>query len=316
MNFQQLRILRETIRCKFNVTEVANAIYISQSGVSKQIKEFEEELGSPLFVRRGKRLIGLTELGETVVRMAERALLEAENIRQAATQFAVTDSGRLRIATTHTQARYKLPDIIGRFREAYPSVGLDLQIAGPRDISAQLLEGEADIGIATGAFDNVDNLISFSFYSWTHIAIAPRGHPLQSRERITIEELARYPIITYDTGANGHARISEAFDAANIAPNIVLTAHDADIIKTYVEAKLGIGIITPMAFDANRDTGLVEIDSRNIFAQSTTNIAIRQGRLQRDYVYRFLEQCRPALTEHVIREASADPTLKSAALAD
>ncbi|CAA2136808.1 LysR substrate-binding domain-containing protein [Hyphomicrobium sp. ghe19] len=302
MNFQQLRILREAIRYKFNITDVANAIYASQSGVSKQIRELEEELGSPLFVRRGKRLLGLTDLGANVARMAERVLFEADNIKQAAAQFAVEDQGVLQIATTHTQARYALPGVVVKFKESFPAVRLDLRQANPKDIASLLLAGEADIGIATDVFAGIDDILTLPFYAWTHIVIAPAGHPLESRKGVSLEEIAQYPIITYDTGITGRPRIDEAFENANVVPHITMTALDADVIKAYVVSGLGIGIVAPMAYDAARDVGISVIDCAEPIAPSTTSIAIRRGRLQRGYVYRFIELCAPHLTEQDIRD--------------
>ncbi|MCC7252194.1 CysB family HTH-type transcriptional regulator [Hyphomicrobium sp.] len=305
MNLQQLRIIRETVRAKFNVTEAANAIYASQSGLSKQIRDLEEELGVAIFHRRGKRLLGLTELGEEVVRIADRVLLEADNIKQAATQFAGANRGLLEIATTHTQARYALPEVIVKFKAQYPGVRLVLHQESPRDIGRLLLSGSADLAIATDAFGDARNLVSFPFYSWQHIVIAPAGHPLEGKENVTLEEIADYPIITYDTGVTGRPRIDEAFDAQNLSPAITMTALDADVIKAYVALGLGIGIIAPMAFDAKREPELRQIDCRDAFGQSTTSIALRRGRLHRGFVYRFIELCSPALTEKVVREADA-----------
>lgn len=305
MNLQQLRIIRETVRAKFNVTEAANAIYASQSGVSKQIRDLEEELGVALFRRRGKRLLGLTELGEEVVRIADRVLLEAENIKQAASQFAVSDRGQLEIATTHTQARYVLPDVILKFKQQFPGVRLMLHQASPRDIGALLNSGSADLAIATDAFNEARDIISFPYYSWQHIVVVPAGHPLDGREGVTLEEVAAYPIVTYDSGLTGRPRIDEAFDAQNLSPEIAMTALDADVIKAYVALGLGVGIIAPMSFNEKRDADLRQVKLRERISPSTTSIALRRGRLHRGYVYRFIELCAPSVTEKIIREADA-----------
>jgi len=316
MNFQQLRILRETIRYKFNITEVANAIYASQSGVSKQIRELEDELGSPLFIRRGKRLLGLTDLGEEVARLAERVLFEADNIKQAAAQFAVQDQGVLQIATTHTQARYALPPILIKFREKFPDVRLDLQQANPKDITSLLLAGDVDVGIATDVFDGSEEILTIPFYSWEHIVIVPRSHPLESKREVSLEEIAQYPLITYDSGITGRPRIDEAFDKAGVSLNITMTALDADVIKAYVESGLGIGIIAPMAFDKERDSKLRVVDTLKLFPPSTTSIALRRGRLQRGFVYRFIELCAPHVTEDDIRDAELSPQLRHGEFSD
>jgi len=303
MNLQQLRILRETIRCNFNVTEVANSIYASQSGVSKQIRDLEVELGASLFRRRGKRLLGLTELGEEVVRIADRLLLEADNIRQAASQFSVSDRGTIQVATTHTQARYALPDVILQFRKRYPDVRLVLQQMGPREIPSALLSGEADVAIATDVLINEDEILSFPFYCWKHIVIVPAGHALAGRNAVSLEEIADHPIVTYEAGVTGRSRIDKAFEAIGVVPDIVMTALDADVIKTYVELGLGIGIIAPMAFDARRDLNLRVVKTKEELEESTTSLAVRRGRLHRGFVYRFIELCAPNITEDVIREA-------------
>jgi len=307
MNLQQLRIIRETVRAKFNVTEAANAIFASQSGVSKQIRDLEEELGVALFRRRGKRLLGLTELGEEVVRIADRVLLEAENIKQAASQFAVSDRGLLEIATTHTQARYVLPDVILAFKKQFPGVRLMLHQASPRDIPGLLRSGSADLAIGTDVFADTRDLVSFPYYSWNHIVVVPAGHPLDGKENVGLEEISEFPIITYDAGVTGRPRIDESFDALNIVPDITMTALDADVIKAYVSLGLGVGIIAPMSFDEKRDTGLRRVKLRETFAESTTSIALRRGRLHRGYVYRFIELCTPSITEKIIRDADAGP---------
>lgn len=311
MNLQQLRIIRETVRANFNVTEAANAIFASQSGVSKQIRDLEEELGVALFRRRGKRLLGLTELGEQVVQIADRVLLEAENIRQAASQFAVSDRGLLEIATTHTQARYVLSPVILEFKKQFPAVRLVLHQANPRDILALVKSGAADLAIATDAFDDDRDILSFPYYSWQHVVIVPPGHPLDGKEQVTLEEIAGHPIITYDTGVTGRPRIDASFDAQNLSPQITMTALDADVIKAYVALGLGVGIIAPMAFDAARDTEVRKVSLRDAFAPSTTSIAVRRGRLHRGFVYRFIEMCTPTITEKVIREAESADTAEA-----
>jgi LysR family cys regulon transcriptional activator len=307
MNLQQLRIIRETVRANFNVTEAANAMFASQSGVSKQIRDLEEELGVALFRRRGKRLLGLTELGEQVVQIADRVLLEADNIKQAASQFAVSDRGLLEIATTHTQARYVLPPVIVEFKRQFPGVRLVLRQANPRDIATLVRSGASDLGIATDPFANERDILSFPYFTWQHIVVVPPGHPLDGKEGVTLEEIATYPIVTYETGVTGRPRIDEAFDAQNLSPEITMTALDADVIKAYVALGLGVGIIAPMAFDETRDTDVHKVKLRDEFAPSTTYIAVRRGRLHRGFVYRFIEMCTPEVTEKIIREAeSAD----------
>src|SRR5262245_20650671 len=224
MNFQQLRIVRETVRRNFNLTEVAGALFTSQSGVSKHIKDLEDELGVELFVRRGKRLLGLTEPGKELVGIVERMLLDAKNIKLLAEQFASSDQGELTVATTHTQARYALPQVVVKFKKLFPKVHLVLHQASPREIATMLLDGSADIGVATEALEENPDVVAFPYYSWDHAVIVPVGHELESINPLTLEALAEYPIITYDRGFTGRPRIDQAFEKAGIAPDIIMTA--------------------------------------------------------------------------------------------
>ena len=301
MNFQQLRIIRETLRRNFNLTEVANALYTSQSGVSKHIKDLEDELGVELFVRRGKRLLGLTEPGKELAQIVDRILLDTANIKRLADQFAKTDRGEITIATTHTQARYALPRPIAAFRKEFPNVHLVLLQGTPKEIAAMVNEGTADIGIATEALEDSPEHASFPFYSWHHGVIVPKGHPLDDGTPLTLEAIAEWPIITYHEGFTGRPAIDAAFAAAKIAPDIVMVALDADVIKTYVELGLGIGLVASVAYDPNRDTGLKLLDTTHLFPKSTSRIALRRGRFLRGFAYRFLELCSPELTEKVVK---------------
>ena len=231
MNFQQLRIIRETARCNFNLTEVANALLTSQSGVSKHVKDFEDELGVELFVRRGKRLLGLTDAGKEAVEIVERMLIDAQNLAQIGGRLSSADEGTLRIVTTHTQARYTLPPIIARFKQAFPHVRLALNQASPRDIAAILLEGETDIGLATDTMENTTGLVTFPYFTWEHAVIVPAGHPLEQASPLTLEDVAEWPIITYDEGLTGRTRIDDAFAREGIVPDIAISALDADVIN-------------------------------------------------------------------------------------
>jgi LysR family cys regulon transcriptional activator len=276
---------------------VGNALFTSQSGVSKHIKDLEDEIGLELFVRRGKRLLGLTDPGKEVVVMVERMLLDAANIKRLAEQYASTDAGQLTVATTHTQARYSLPPVVTAFKRAYPKVHLRLHQGSPTEIAQMLLDGEADIGVATEAIVTVPELVSFPYYSWHHSVIVPVGHPLAEVEPVTLGDLVDYPIITYHEGFTGRSRVDAAFAEAGLAPEIVLSALDADVIKTYVELGLGVGIIASMAFDPGRDGHLVHLSSGGLFPENTTSIAVRRGHYLRGFAYRFMELCSPELTE-------------------
>ena len=292
MNFQQLRIIRETVRQNFNLTEASAALYTSQSGVSKHIKDLEDELGVQLFIRKGKRLLGLTEPGQSLLGIVERMLVDAENIKRLADDFNKVDEGTLTIATTHTQARYVLPPIVNQFKKLFPKVHLILQQASPTEISEMLLQGEADIGIATESLTTEENLASIPYYQWEHSIITPQNHPLTKVSEITLETLANYPIITYHGGFTGRSKIDKAFEDAGIDVDIVMSALDADVIKTYVELNMGVGIVNDVAYDKERDYRLTPIKT-SIFGVNTTWIAVRKGHLLRGYGYEFISLCSP-----------------------
>jgi LysR family cys regulon transcriptional activator len=303
MNFQQLRILRATVRNNFNLTEVANALFTAQSGVSKHIKDLEDELGVEIFVRRGKRLLGLTEPGKELLPIVERILLDTGNIKRLGEQFAQRDEGRLVIAATHTQARYALPPVVTRFKQELPKVHLELRICGPQDVVALLRAGEVDIGLATEAVGDEPDLVSFPFYQWHHAAIVPDGHPLAALGHLTLEALAEYPIITYHEGFTGRGRIDAAFSAAGLVPDVVMSALDADVIKSYVDLGLGVGIVAAMAFHPVRDAGLRLLHCDDLFAINTTRIALHRGHYLRNFAVRFITYCAPAVTEEQVKEA-------------
>ncbi|BBF84654.1 alkanesulfonate utilization operon LysR-family regulator CbI [Aquitalea magnusonii] len=302
MNFQQLRIIRETVRQNFNLTEVANALYTSQSGVSKHIKDLEDELGVELFVRKGKRFLGLTDPGKELLTIVERMLLDAGNIKRLAEQFSQRDEGQLTIATTHTQARYALPQVVTAFKKAFPKVHLVLHQASPEELVRLLQSGDADIGIATEAVAEVPELVSFPYYGWYHSVIAPPHHPLH-QQTLSLETLAEYPIVTYHQGFTGRAQIDRAFARAGLVPDIVMSALDADVIKTYVELELAVGIVASMAVDPQRDKAVQVVAGEPLFGQQTTRIAIRRGHYLRSYAYRFIELCSAALDETTVRSA-------------
>lgn len=304
MNFQQLRSVRETVRCGFNLTEVANVLHTSQPGVSRQIRELEEELGIELFVRAGKRLTGLTDPGYQVLPIIERLLLDSSNLKRAGQEFVSRQSGLLGIAATHSQARYALPTAVQEFRTQYPHVKLHMHQGSPGQIAEMLLSGEADVGIATEALAQYEGLVALPCYRWTHSVIVPPGHALLEGP-LTLQRLARYPLITYDNGFTGRTRIDDAFKQQDLAPNIVLSAMDADVIKTYVELGMGVGIVASIAFEAERDLTLRAIDAGALFGINLTKLAVRRGSYLRGYVYAFIESFAPSLTRSVVQEALA-----------
>jgi LysR family transcriptional regulator, cys regulon transcriptional activator len=309
MNFQQLRIIRETVRRNYNLTDVANALFTSQSGVSKHIKDLEDELGVELFVRRGKRLLGLTDPGKELAEIVERILLDTANIKRLGEQFASSDRGELNIATTHTQARYAMPQAVAQFRKVFPHVHLVLHQGSPQEIATMLLDGRADVGIATESLADNPDIAAFPYHSWNHAVVVPKGHELEKVKPLTLEAIAEWPIITYHEGFTGRPAIDSTFAKAGLAPDIVMAALDADVIKSYVGLGLGIGIVASIAFDHDRDDGLRLLESKHLFPLSTSRIALRRGRYLRGYAYRFIELCAPTLTEaHVRKVAAVEPS--------
>ncbi|KAF1050024.1 LysR substrate-binding domain-containing protein [Xylophilus sp.] len=299
MNFQQLRILRETTRWSFNLTEVSEALHTSPSGVSKHIRDLEDELGIQLFVRHGKRLLGLTEPGREMLRIVERILRDLDNVKQLARDFTGRDSGAICIATTHTLARYRLSDTTGRFNALFPQVQIDLFPTSPTDIVERLRAGTADVAVGgLETLEGHDDLAAFVLERWHHAVVVPHGHPLLARQLVTLADLAAYPLII---GTFARHKISQAFEAARLAPNIALTAIDSDIIKAYTERGMGVGIVAPHAVDPQRDAALTVIPGETLFPEYRTLIAVKKGRHLRSFDYRFIELCQPLLDEAQVR---------------
>lgn len=304
MNFQQLRSVRATVRSGFNLTEVATILCTSQPGVSRQIRELEDELGVEVFARAGKRLTGLTAPGAALLPIVERLLLESENLKRAGDDFASRKDGRLTVAATHSQARYALPHVVRDFRLMFPKVTLHLHQGSPKQVAEMLLSGEADIGVATEALALYPQLVTLPCYRWTHSIVVPPGHPLlDHKEPVTLRQLIEYPIITYNVGFTGRSHIDDAFAREGLHPNVVLTAMDADVIKTYVELGMGVGIIASIALDPERDSQLRMLDARHLFEINLTRLAIRRGTWLRGYVYSFIETFAPTLTRDVVEAA-------------
>ncbi|OGA54658.1 MAG: transcriptional regulator CysB [Betaproteobacteria bacterium RIFCSPLOWO2_12_FULL_62_13] len=300
MKLQQLRYLCEVAKRGLNLSDAAAALYTSQPGISKQIRLLEEELGVEILVRNGKRVVDVTEPGRIILNIAERILRDTENLKQVGREFGAEDSGALAIATTHTQARYALPPVIQRFIQRYPKVRLSLREGSPQQISELMLAGEADIAIITEAYEQFEDLVTLPCYQWNRCVITPLKHPLLKERQLTLDLIARYPIITYDFAFSGDSPIKRAFDTRGIKPNVALTAIDADVIKAYVELGLGIGILAKMAFDPARDFGLRLIDASHLFEPSTTRIGIRRHAYLRGYVYDFIEMFAPHLTRRIV----------------
>jgi LysR family cys regulon transcriptional activator len=303
MNLHQLRFVREAVRQNFNLTEAAKALYTSQPGVSKAIIELEEELGIDIFSRHGKRIRGLTEPGRAVLKSVELIMQEIDGLKQIGKEFAAQDSGSLTIATTHTQARYTLPKVVQAFTQKYPKVRLSLIQGNPKQIAEMVLKDQADIAIATETIASQEGLVTLPCYQWEHIVVVPQEHPLLKSDEITLEELATYPIITYDSAFTGRNKIDHAFAVRNLKPDILLEAIDADVIKTYVELNMGVGIVAGMAFDPERDRNLKAIPAGHLFGTNVSRVAMKQGAYLRGYVYTFIELLAPVLNRKMIERA-------------
>ncbi|NYT62195.1 CysB family HTH-type transcriptional regulator [Alcaligenaceae bacterium] len=308
MNLQQFRFVRETIRRNFNLTEAARTLFTSQPGVSKAIIEFEDELGLKIFERHGKRIKGLTKPGHAVAQVIDRIMREVDNLKKVSDEFAQRDEGGLVIACTHAQARYILPKVIPAFRERFPKVRVSLAEGSPPHLAKMVLHEQADVAIATETLVHTPGLAALPVYSWEHTIVVRPDHPLaeltsSAAKVISLEQLAQYPIVTYDHAFSGRSAIDAVFASHNIQPDIVLEAIDADVIKTYVDVGLGIGIIAGMAFDPRRDKGLVGMPAGHLFGTHVTRVAVKSGVFLRDYVYVLLEMLSPSLTREVVQEA-------------
>jgi LysR family cys regulon transcriptional activator len=308
MKLQQLRYACEVMRRGLSVSAAAEALHTSQPGVSKQIKGLEDELGVEIFVRHGKRIAAVTEPGKAVLAIAERILSEAGNLKRAGEEFANQKQGTLTIATTHTQARYALPRAVAAFKKRYPGVRLVLHQGNPTQICEMARAGEADLAIATEAIADYPDLVSLPCYQWNRCVVVPRGHPLLKEKPLTLEAVARYPVVTYDFAFAGRSLINKAFEKRGLAPNVVLTALDSDVIKTYVELGLGIGILASMGFDAKRDRSLHALDASHLFESSTTRVGIKRGAWLRAYVYDFIELFAPRLSPALVQETVMEKT--------
>jgi len=296
MNLRQLRYIVEVAHRGLNVTACAEALHTSQPGVSRQIRLLEEELGVQIFERTGKQLTRVTPAGEAILQQAERALEGVEAIRHHALEYSDPRSGSLSIATTHTQARYALPPVIGRFIRRFPRVRLRMHQGNPEQIAELTVSGEADFAIATEALEHFEGLVMMPCYRWNRAVVTPCDHPLREEDPLSLESVASYPIITYVFGFTGRSQLDQAFRQRNLTPNVTLTATDAEVIKSYVRLGIGVGIVARMAWDVKVDGDLCAIDAGHLFAPSTTWIGFRRGTVLRGYMYEFIEQFAPHLT--------------------
>ncbi len=301
MKLQQLRCIYEVVKNQFNISRAAESIHTSQPGVSKQIQLLEEEIGVQLFQRNGKRLTGLSEPGIRVYESIIEIMREVKNIKNVSDEYERKDSGSFTIATTHTQARYKLPVVVESFVKKYPKINLNIHQGDPAQVTAQILNGEADVGIATESISLNEKIFCIPCYSWNRCLVMPKDHPLLRVKDITLNHLATYPMITYDYAFTGSTIVSKVFKEANIQPNIMLTAIDADVIKTYVSLNLGVGLIAEMAFDENKDKNLVSRDVSHLFPTSTTYIGIRQDTFIRGFTFDFIKMFTPHMEENELK---------------
>ena len=305
MNLQQLKYLCAVVDHGLNVSEAALALFTSQPGISKQIRQLEDELGLQIFVRQGKRLAALTPAGEIVLATARRALREILNLKRVADEFRAEDAGALAIATTHTQARYVLPKVISAFAAQFPKVRVVLHQGNPQQVAEQTAAGEADVGIATEALSDYPELVTLPCYRWNRCVIVRRGDPLAKTRPLTLEALAQHPIVTYDFAFTGRSAINAAFAAKGLEPNVVLTALDTDVIKTYVELGMGAGIIAEMAYDPAKDVAFEMLEAGHLFAASTTRLALRRGVFLRGFAYRFIALFAPLYSRAAVDAALA-----------
>lgn len=303
MKLQQLRYIWEVAHHDLNVSATAQSLYTSQPGISKQIRLLEDELGVEVFARSGKHLTRVTPAGEAILKTAGEILRKVETIKQVAQEFSDEKRGSLSIATTHTQARYALPGPIEKFIEKYPEVSLHMHQGTPMQISELAADGTVDFAIATEALELFSDLLMMPCYRWNRCIVVPRGHPLTELAELTLEEVAKYPIVTYVFGFTGRSKLDDAFYDHGLSPKVVFTAADADVIKTYVRLGLGIGIVARMAYDEQADSDLVALDASHLFAASVTKIGFRRGTFLRGYMFDFIKMFAPHLTQDLVEQA-------------
>jgi LysR family cys regulon transcriptional activator len=310
MNLHQFRFVQEAVRRNLNLTETAKALYTSQPGISKAILELEEELGVDIFARHGKRLRRVTEPGQQVLKSIEVILREVGNLKRIGEEFSKQDAGRLSIATTHTQARYILPEPVALLRRRFPKVSVSLHQGTPEQVAQMLLEETADVGLATESLAELDELVTLPCYEWQHMIVVPASHPLAAVERITLEQLAAEPLVSYQASFTGRARVDAAFAHRRLKPNVVLEALDSDVIKTYVRLGLGVGILAEMAVRDDPPGGdLVAKPAGHLFGQNVSRVAFKRGAYLRNYVYTFAELLSDRLTRALIMKAmSGEPS--------
>jgi LysR family transcriptional regulator, cys regulon transcriptional activator len=308
MNLHQFRFVQEAVRRELNLTETAKALFTSQPGVSKAILELERELGIDIFTRHGKRLRKVTEPGQQVLKAIEVILREVGNLKRIGEEYSRQDAGTLSIATTHSQARYFLPGPVAQLRQRFPAVNISLHQGSPSQVARMVLDEVADLGLATESLDHIDELVSLPCYDWQHAAVMPLDHPLAQIERISLEDLAAQPLVSYHPSFSGRTRIDTAFAARRLKPNVVLEAIDADVIKTYVRLGLGVGIVAELAVRDELTPDLTWRPLGHLFGRNITRIAFRRGAYLRNFVYSFTEMLSDRLTPALIAKAISGET--------
>ena len=305
MKLQQLRYIWEIAQHDLNVSATADSLYTSQPGISKQVLMLESELGVPIFARNGKHLTEITDAGKQILALAGEILGKAQDIRNIAQDHKDNKAGTLAIATTHTQARYALPPVVREFMALYPGVKLHINQGTPSQIAELASHGLVDMAIATETIDHYENLVLLPCYEWNRCILVPNGHPLAALEKISLHDVAGYPIVTYVFGFTGRSQLDKAFEKHSIHPQVVLTAVDADVIKTYVRLGLGVGIVARMAYDPVADSDLTPIDAEHLFGRSVTKVCLRRDMFIRGFIYDFIRLFAPHLTQEIIHEALA-----------
>jgi LysR family cys regulon transcriptional activator len=310
MKLQQLRYVWEVAHHDLNVSATAQSLFTSQPGISKQIRLLEDELGVEIFARSGKHLTHVTKVGQVIIAMSGDILRETNAIKQVAQEYSNEKEGSLSIATTHTQARYALPKIITDFRLNYPAVSLQMNQGSPEQIAELAVAGEVDFAIATEGLDLFHDLIMMPCYSWNRAVVVPKDHPLCAVSKLTIQDVSRYPLVTYVFGFTGRSKLDDAFHREGVAANVVFTATDTDVIKTYVRLGFGVGIIARMAYEDNLDSDLVVLDAAHLFESSVTHIGFRKGTFLRRFMLDFMQAFAPHLDEETVQAAVACGTRK------
>ena len=306
MNLHQFRFVQEAARRNLNLTETAKALFTSQPGISKAILELEAELGVDIFARHGKRLRRITEPGQQVLECIEVIMREVGNLKRIGEEFSMQDAGTLSIATTHSQARYFLPAPVAQLRKRFPKVNISLHQGSPDQVARMVIAEVADIGLATESLAGLDELVTLPCYEWRHAVVMPAGHPLAQVERISLEDLALLPLVSYHPSFSGRTRVDQAFATRGLKPNIVLEAIDADVIKTYVRIGLGVGIVAEIAVRDDPPGGdLVSRPVGHLFGSNVTRIAFKRGAYLRNFVYSFAEMLSDRLSRKLIAGAMA-----------